>query len=232
MRAKARAILLWCRRPRVLPVLAGPVLGAVTGGVIFFILNQAGPAQSILAFALGGLVIGMALSLLQRRSAGLVLQDVTISIPNLSTLTFAVNDEHRRVAWQLFVETASRVTTQPLPAEAGFLKEALDSLYSLFGTVRDVLKRMDPSRAGEHASVELYALKMLNEELRPFLAKWHPLLTRFERDSELGEEAWPEAEQCREELEAVRRRLLRYSRAFGKLAGVKKLDSFFQEDGP
>ena len=50
-----------------------------------------------------------------------------------------------KVGWRIFVENASRISTQPLAAGGGVLREALDSLYKLFGIIRDELKTVGPT---------------------------------------------------------------------------------------
>ena len=112
----------------------------------------------------------------------------------MSELKFVVNNDARLVAWRLYIETVTRVSTQPLADQEGFIREALTSLYGLFVTTRDALKASRPSApvpGGQ--TVEHLAVTMLNHEFRPFLSKWHPRLREFERthpDSQ--ESAWPE----------------------------------------
>jgi hypothetical protein len=197
--------------------------------ISYWIAQAGGLLAHVSIFTAASILIGTVVSLAQRRIAGLVLRDFTVSIPEFSTLSFEVNDEHRRVAWRLFVETASRVSTQPLAADDGFLKEAMDSLYKLFGTVREELKTMEPSRSGKNATVEMFALEMLNDELRPFLTKWHPALERFESEGTGNENDWQDASECRNELEAMRKRILKYAQAFGELAGLSDIERYFSD---
>lgn len=51
------------------------------------------------------------------------------------------NDEDKAAAWELYIELLTRITTQPLPPEDGVEKTALDSVYSLFPLIRDIIKR-------------------------------------------------------------------------------------------
>lgn len=119
--------------------------------------------------------------LLRARPAVLVLQqywqavqltEVKIAVPQVSELTFVLNNDARRVAWKLYIETVTRISTQPLANEEGFIREALTSLHGLFATTRDTLKVGRPSvPASGGQTVEHLAVTMLNHELRPFLAK-------------------------------------------------------------
>jgi hypothetical protein len=72
------------------------------------------------------------LGLYSRRAQSLTLSEITLSIPEFAEMKFAVNAEYRRVAWNLFIETLTRMATQPLGPEDGSLREALTSLYTRF----------------------------------------------------------------------------------------------------
>ncbi len=141
-----------------------------------------------------------------------------------------MDDKTRAVAWQLFVEIMTRVTTQPLGSEQGFLREALDSVHNLFGTTREQLKLMSPTQVENVKTVEMVAIAMLNKELRPFLSKWHPLLTAFEKENSEGSDRdWDRNQEFRTELGDLRKRLERYARDLGTLANVSQLDDFIAD---
>ena len=86
---------------------------------------------------------------------------------------FKVNVE-RRAAWKLYVELNTRITTQALKADEGFLREALSSLHAIFEITREILKDAGPGVAQGHDSLGFYAMEVLNQVLRPVLATWHP----------------------------------------------------------
>ena len=205
-------------------------LGAAVGLVVFVVAQAGGLAVVVV----GGAVVGGAIGLFRLRGyRDAQLSEVTIGVPNLSQIRFVVNSAHRATAWRFFIETSTRVATQPLAPSEGRLKEALASLYSLFSTVRAQLLEMGPSPITRGATVELLAFRMLNFELRPFLSKWHPLLDQFHRENPSGDEShWELNDRCREELEEMRGNLLAYARDFGKLSNVAELDKFFPLDVP
>lgn len=120
------------------------------------------------------------------------------------------------------METATRISTQPLHREEGLVREALSSLYSLFATTRDLLKEARPSAtAPGRQTVEHLAIAMLNRELRPFLATWHPRLRAFETAHPgRPESEWPDNDACRAELRRVQRNIRGYALNFARLAGV------------
>ncbi len=61
--------------------------------------------------------------------------------------TWEPDDDERRAAWELYVELSTRITTVPLQAGTGLQREALTSLYTLFGTTREILRRYGPGVA-------------------------------------------------------------------------------------
>src|SRR4051794_769042 len=84
----------------------------------------------------------------------------------------------------LYVELVTRIAVVPLKGSEGLLREALASLYALFAITREILRRYGPELArprpeGEYSLGEL-AVLVLNYQLRPLLAHWHPLLESLE----------------------------------------------------
>jgi hypothetical protein len=204
-------------------VVIGLVVGAAVGLVVF----QASQTSGYALFALAGATAGVAASLVAvEYTRAARLSEIKVIVPQLSELTFVVTRDSQVVAWRLFVETATRVSTQPLDREAGLLREALTSLHSLFEIVRGTLQEAHPSRPNIGPTVEHLAITMLNHEIRPFLARWHPALLRWERTNPAdGGAAWPEAPACRDDLNDLQERLREYATSFGRLAGVTDPDA-------
>ncbi len=126
---------------------------------------------------------------------------------------FSPNDRDKNAAWELYVELLTRIATQPLPNEHGIEKTALESIYSLFPTTREVLRR----NGRDSVNFTRVAVIVLNQVIRPFTAKWHKL-------SAAG--AFEDKEQCdvfREELKALQRDLVNYTRLLADLADVEDL---------
>ena len=116
-------------------------------------------------------------------------------------------------AWDLYVEMLTRITTQPLPYEVGDEKTALDSVYSLFPTTREILRR----RGRGTIQFSKIAVPMLNQIVRPFTAKWHreSLAGAFDNPAKRAE--------FREELTALREDLRNYSSLLAEIANVEDL---------
>jgi hypothetical protein len=68
----------------------------------------------------------------------------------------------------LWVELSTRITTQRLHYRSGDEETAARSLYSLFGTVRKLM-----TDHPEATAFHQLALRMLNDTIRPYTARWH-----------------------------------------------------------
>jgi hypothetical protein len=215
-------------RKRIPQILAAAVIGAAIGFLVYTISRVTGRNLDVI---LGGIAGAVAVVIIQQFWRTTQLTQVKITVPNLSELTFVVNDDARQVAWTLYVETVTRVSTQALADENGFIREALTSLYGLFGTTRDVLKASRPSApVSGQQTVEHLAVTMLNLQLRPFLSKWHPRLREFEKaNPHLSESAWPDNVPCRAELRTTQTDLARYALNFARLAGVKDAEEMMHQ---
>lgn len=147
--------------------------------------------------------------------------------------TWKPNDSEKKAAWELVVELVTRISVIELKENDGILREALNSIYSLFSTTREVLRTYGPSVAVSHEdanySLGKLAVNMLNFELRPLLAKWHPLLQEYESRKEENvsvkahEDKWENGKELRKELNKARIVLIDYSKFLAKAAGVEPL---------
>jgi hypothetical protein len=122
-------------------------------------------------------------------------------------------DPDKDAAWELYIELLTRITTQPLAEEHGDEKTALESVYTLFGVTRDILKRH-----GKYGTAfAKVAIPVLNQVVRPFTAKWHRLSLQ---------NAFADTARCAEfrvELRGLQASLRRYTRAMSSMAGVEDL---------
>ena len=205
--------------------LVGLVIGAAVGAVLYGASQLHGPGLYALVGAAAGAVAGL---LFRVYYGSIGLDEVKITIPQLSELHFVVSPDNRLVAWRLYIETTTRVSTQPLEDGTGNLREAMNSLYSLFQAIRDSLKETRPSRSGATGpKVEELGVAMLNLQLRPFLSRWHPLLAEWERDHpNEPERSWEGNQGCRAELAVLQQRLSGYSAGFATLAGLDSVEGW------
>ncbi|GGY97688.1 hypothetical protein [Streptomyces poonensis] len=218
-------------RGRLARVLAAALVGALTGLALFSVTQVTGRSLFVITGGVAGMAVAFAIEAYGRAAR---LTEVRVTVPQISEFTFVVNNDARQVAWQLFVETVTRVSTQPLAGDEGHLREALNSLYGLFATTRETLRASRPSIAVSGGqTVEYLAVTMLNRELRPFLSAWHPRLSAYERDHPAAPESnWPGNAACREALRVVQNDLHSYALGFARLAGVRGAEALLGGNGP
>ena len=164
-----------------------------------------------------------------RRRHRVSLETVSVSLPfGIGSMSWKVDTTQKKAAWSLYVELVTRIAVQPLEVDQGLVREAMNSLYSLFGTTREVLKAAGPDVGASRDSVGGIAIAVLNNGLRPFLAKWHPLLQAWEARRPVGvspkehEQSWSEEPKLRSELEVLRGGLEDYAKALAKIADVEE----------
>ncbi len=124
-------------------------------------------------------------------------------------------DSNQKAAWDLYVEMETRIIRQPLPPNHGDEQKALDSVFSLFQTTREILHEQGPNCA-DFAKI---AIEILNQKVRPFTAEWH---------SRSIAGAFTEPAACAEfraELESLQEVLRAYTRTLAVLAGVEDVTS-------
>ncbi|MEO0802989.1 MAG: hypothetical protein AAFY57_12020 [Cyanobacteria bacterium J06642_2] len=156
------------------------------------------------------------------------LTEVSVSLPfGIGSAKWKADPTEREAAWELYVELVTRVAVQPLPDGVGTVREAMNSLYSLFASTREILRDAGPKVGASRDSVGGIAIAVLNKGLRPFLSKWHPELQAWEaikRDNvspKAHEQDWELEPQARGELEVLRKKLAQYASELAKIAGIK-----------
>ena len=99
-----------------------------------------------------------------------------------------------------------------MPQEHGDEEIALKSIYSLFATTRDVIKRHG-RLCSEFTKI---AIVILSQKIRPFTAKWHKCAVAG------GFQQVPKCNEFREELKNLQEVLATYTQMLGQMAGVEK----------
>ncbi|KAM3113767.1 hypothetical protein [Phormidesmis sp. 146-33] len=158
-----------------------------------------------------------------------VLREVSVSLPfGIGSARWEADPTEQNAAWSLYVELVTRIAVQSLGSEQGLLREALNSLYTLFGTTREILKLAGPKVGASRHSVGGIAIAVLNDGLRPFMTRWHPALEEWEvqrpdnMSKRVHEQHWSEVVQMRQELTRLRNDLEQYAIALAKIAGVEQ----------
>ena len=207
-----------------------PLFGAAVGYATGYAWDNVLKNNKAWFLALLGALIGYLFVPLHRwiisQGKQVELDSVQLDLPVIGIkAAVKLNDAHRVVGWKLFIESSTRVTTQSLGADEGFIREALTSLHKFFEITRTELKTMKPSPIPVDPNtftVETYALKMLNDGLRGMLSRWHPRLSKWEKMN-LPESDWPLAEYCRKDLESTRTIMLAYTWGLGEIIKASRL---------
>ena len=160
----------------------------------------------------------------------LVNVSLDLKVPGIGGIrgTWEPDETEVKAAWELYVELVTRSPLGTLSPEEGSAREAMTSMYSLFETTRGVLKSYGPSVArpngNERLSLGYLAVSMLNLVLRPFLTKWHPNLSVWERQgTAMREYDWPDLQEFLRSLSQVRVQLGLYASLFAEVADVPEL---------
>jgi len=140
--------------------------------------------------------------------------------PRFANVELRFEEADKDAAWELYVEMLTRIATQPLPAAHGHEQAALESVYSLFATTRDVLHRHG-RRTVEFSKV---AIPVLNQVVRPFTAKWHQesLADAFRKTTK--------REEFRRDLVSLQSNLRNYNQMLASIAGVEDLTDLEQQE--
>lgn len=157
------------------------------------------------------------------------LKKVSVSLPfGIGGAEWEADVTERKAAWALYVELVTRITVESLQCDEGLLREALNSLYTMFAITRQILKEAGPDVGISHNSVGGIAIAVLNKGLRPFLAKWHPLLQAWEAQCppttspKDHEKNWLQEPELRQELQILNEKLDEYVKALAEIVGVQK----------
>lgn len=191
-------------------------------------VNQKNLKNTLVILTVAAL-LGLLAIVVFRRTPKFKVKRISTSLPfGLGQVELESDEATRRAAWALYVELKTRITTETLEKDQGLLREALNSLYSLFASTREILREAGPDVGTSLESVGGVAIAVLNVGLRPFLTKWHPALSAWEaqRPANVGpkehEKNWAEELQMRNELKLLRENLEQYVDALAKVIGVKK----------
>lgn len=127
-------------------------------------------------------------------------------------MEFTYTETDEVAAWEMYVELITRVSINTLPDGYGDEKTALESIYSLFSSTRELLKIY--GRKGQTFSK--LAVIILNQIIRPFTVRWHNALTNEVIDKD-------QAITFRSELGNLQVELGKYAKALAEIANVEDI---------
>jgi len=126
-----------------------------------------------------------------------------------------------QAAWEVYVELLTRIATQPLPSDDGVEITALESVYSLFGITRSVLRKYGK----DCARFAKIAVIILNQVVRPFTARWH---NKLSVEGVLDDEK--QRNIFREELRGLQSQLRKYMGMLADIAGVEDFSASVESE--
>ncbi|MEO8351936.1 MAG: hypothetical protein ABI680_09405 [Chthoniobacteraceae bacterium] len=131
------------------------------------------------------------------------------------------NDDDRKAAAKLHTQIISRITTQRLGYLDGVEVTALTSVYTLFQSTRDIAHEHPEAR-----HFDAIAWDVLNNQVRPFTAKWH-------RASERGAlSALDATDEFRAELNSRQEVLTRFDHLLLHLRDGRRINDEPGQSGP
>ncbi len=158
--------------------------------------------------------------------------DLKLGIFNIQG-TWSADASEQKAAWELYVELITRIAVVKLKPNEGMLREALNSLQSLFPTTREILRKhgfkIASAKKKNGISLGFIAVAILNKIIRPLLAKWHPLLHDYEhqrkkRISALKhEQKWKRQKELRNEINKARKILVKYANILEQVIKIPSL---------
>ena len=126
---------------------------------------------------------------------------------------WAPQEADRGLAWDLYVELMTRITTQKLDDHEGDDNSALKSVYSLFALSRDYMHLHGVRSANTAALLTAY----LNQKVRAFTAKWH----KRSLDEKWAESTSQSRPEFRTDLHALQPVLRQLAEALSHLADAR-----------
>jgi hypothetical protein len=131
------------------------------------------------------------------------------------------------------VELVTRISVAELKAGEGLLREALSSLYTIFGTTREIMRKYGPTVAQPKKEGKLsfgyLSVIILNNVLHPVLSKWHSELQHYEALKSAAvsplehEKQWDKYDELRNVLNQTRLLLSEYANLLAEVSGVPSL---------
>ena len=129
--------------------------------------------------------------------------DISLGIAS-TKVTWKLPVQGQEAAWELYIELITRTLTTDLADDLGSDIAALNSVFTLFETTREVLRR----RGVRAQALAKVIIPILNHVVRPFTTKWH---------GKVSDDTNPE---FRKDLHEVRTALRGYTAILAHLAGV------------
>src|SRR6266536_1346324 len=82
---------------------------------------------------------------------------VSLKLPYIGGIegTWEPDESEQKAAWEMYIELVTRIVVAELGSDEGLLREALNSIYTLFATTRNILREYGPGIARPKGDDEL-----------------------------------------------------------------------------
>src|SRR5882724_4258838 len=141
-------------RDQIAIVSIGAVVGGIVGAVAHWVVSSSSTLAWVVVGGLIGIVVGLLWPVLRSFAIRHKIEDWHLEEVEIQGLKFTSAGAQRRVAWRLFVEITTRISTQPLSNEEGDDGIALKSLYDLFQLTRKAISEMEPTPVASGDTIE------------------------------------------------------------------------------
>jgi hypothetical protein len=140
--------------------------------------------------------------------------------------------EDLQVAYELWVEISTRKLGNKIDTEYDLIKKVHESYYEFFKIARNILKEIpaEKIRNKETQKIINLVLEILNQEIRPYLTKWHAELEKWYRDNSEKyknlttvefEQKFPKYNELMKELLNLNQKIIELNNSLRTLIGIK-----------
>ena len=107
-------------------------------------------------------------------------RDITVTTP-AGSINLAVSRNDQEVAWKIYSQITTRVAVVDFNEDYDSFTVVNQSLYTVFGIIRDQIGNIPIERIRREKSDELvkFYTGILNEGIRPYLSKWHMPISKW-----------------------------------------------------
>ena len=140
--------------------------------------------------------------------------------------------EDLQVAYKLWVEISTRKLGNKIDREYDLIKKVHESYYEFFKIARSILKEIPVEKITNKETQKIInlILEILNQEIRPYLTKWHAELEKWYRDNSENyknltpvefERKFPKYNALMEELSKLNQKIIELNNSLKILIGIK-----------
>jgi hypothetical protein len=143
--------------------------------------------------------------------------------------------EDLQVAYKLWVEMSTRKLGIEIDSENDLINKLHESYYEFFKISREILKEVPAEKISNKETQKIIKLilKIINDELRPYLTKWHARFNTWYKNNIEKEEyrgyepteiqrKFPQYQELMGEIFEVNKKMIQLRKTLGNLIGIKE----------